>query len=167
MICFVYRSPYHGVLGKHVRWLPDASVLDWFRRAWDEAAADPDAWLRAELGADVYGLDSIFDEARHGPLPKPGSMAELRKLLKKHLYVEGKVIVDEHSVRALTDDDEVPWPTSSSTRASPSDVPAGSPITCGASGRCPPGPPRSPATSRSRRSSCRRSVTSTGTPRAR
>jgi hypothetical protein len=108
MICFVYRSPYHGVLGKHVRWLPDASVLDWFRRAWDEAAADPDAWLRAELGADVYGLDSIFDEARHGPLPKPGSMAELRKLLKKHLYVEGKVIVDEHSVRALTDDDEVP-----------------------------------------------------------
>jgi hypothetical protein len=108
MICFVYRSPYHGVLGKHVRWLPDASVLDWFRRAWDEAAPDPGAWLRSELGADVYGLDTIFDEAASRSLPQPETMAELRKHLKKHLYVEGRVIVDEHSVRALTDDDEVP-----------------------------------------------------------
>jgi hypothetical protein len=107
MIWFVYRSPHHGVLGKHVRRLPDASVLDWFRRAWDEAAPDPDAWLRTELGADVYGLNSIFEEAASRPLPKPQTMAELRKLLKRHLYVEGTVIVDDHSVRALTDDDEV------------------------------------------------------------
>ncbi|GAA1654297.1 hypothetical protein GCM10009828_099660 [Actinoplanes couchii] len=104
MICFVYRSPYQGLLGKHVRRLPDASVLDWFRHAWDESGPDPAAWLRAELGVDVYGLHTIFDK----PLPKPESMRELRKLLKKHLYVEGEVIVDDHSVRALTDDDEVP-----------------------------------------------------------
>jgi hypothetical protein len=108
MICFVYRSPYHGVLGKHVRWLPDASVLDWFRRAWDEAAPDPDTWLQAELGVDVYGLDSIFEEAAKKSLPKPETMAQLRKNLRKHLYVEGEVFVDDHSVRALTDDDENP-----------------------------------------------------------
>jgi hypothetical protein len=107
MICFVYRSPYHGVLGKHVRWLSDATVLDWFRRGWDEADPDPDAWLQAELGVEVYGLHTIFDEVACQSLPKPSTMAELRKYLKKHLYVEGKVTVDEHSVRALTDDDEV------------------------------------------------------------
>lgn len=104
VICFVYRSPYEGLLGKHVRWLPDATVLDWFRRAWDESHPDPRKWLQAELGVDVYGLHTVFDE----PLPKPGSMRELRRLLRKHLYVEGKVIVDDRSVRALTDDDEVP-----------------------------------------------------------
>ncbi|SDS99855.1 hypothetical protein SAMN04489716_2214 [Actinoplanes derwentensis] len=104
MICFVYRSPYQGLLGKHVRWLPDASVLDWFRRAFDESRPDPAAWLHAELGVEVYGLHTIFDK----PRAKPESMRELRKLLKKHLYVEGKVIVGDHSVRALTDDDEVP-----------------------------------------------------------
>ncbi|MEU4164623.1 hypothetical protein [Actinoplanes sp. NPDC026670] len=108
MTWFVYRSPYHGVLGKHVRRLPDASVLDWFRRGWAEAAPDPDAWIQAELGADVYGLHTIFDEVDCQSLPKPSSMAELRRHLKKHLYVEGKVTVDDHSVRALTDDDEVP-----------------------------------------------------------
>jgi hypothetical protein len=108
MICFVYRCPDESVLGKHVRWLPDDTVLDWFRRGWDEAATDPNAWLLSELGVEVYGLDSIFEEAVERELPKPGSMRQLRKLLKRHLYVEGKVRVDELSVRALTDDDEVP-----------------------------------------------------------
>ncbi|GIF15570.1 hypothetical protein Ate01nite_56020 [Actinoplanes teichomyceticus] len=108
MIWFVYRSPYHGVLGKHVRELPDASVLDWFRRGWDEAAPDSNAWLQAELGVDVYGLHTVFDEVDKRSPPKPESMAELREHLKKHLYVEGRVMVDDHSVRALTDDDEVP-----------------------------------------------------------
>lgn len=108
VICFVYRSPYEGILGKHVRRLPDATVLDWFRRGWTEAAADPRAWVKAELGAEVYGLDSIFEEATERSLPSPGSMSELRKLLKRYLYVEGAVKVDDHSVRASTDDDEVP-----------------------------------------------------------
>ena len=63
MICFVYRCSSEGVYGKHVRWLSDGTVLDWFRRGWDEAAADPDAWLRAELGVEVYGLASIFEAA--------------------------------------------------------------------------------------------------------
>ncbi|HWS31576.1 MAG TPA: hypothetical protein VN408_02410 [Actinoplanes sp.] len=104
VICFVYRAPYEGLLGKHVRWLPDATVLDWFRRALDESGPDPATWLQAELGVDVYGLHTVFAE----PHPKPESMRDLRKLLKKQLYVEGRVIVDEHSVRASTDDDEVP-----------------------------------------------------------
>lgn len=108
MAWFVYRSPYHGVLGKHVRRLPDATVLDWFRRGWVESAPDPDAWIEAELGVEVYGLHTIFDEVGCQSLPAPATMAELRRLLKKHLYVEGKVTVDDHSVRALTDDDEVP-----------------------------------------------------------
>ncbi|WP_430785589.1 hypothetical protein [Actinoplanes sp. G11-F43] len=104
VIYFVYRSPYQGLLGKHVRRLPDATVLDWFRRACEESGDDPAAWLETELGVDVYGLHTAFDGR---PAP-PKSMRELRKLLKKQLYVEGKVIVDERSVRALTDDDEVP-----------------------------------------------------------
>jgi hypothetical protein len=108
MICFVYRSPYEGVLGKHVRWLPDATVLDWFRRAWDEAAADPDAWLLAELGVEVYGLDSVFEAAAEHRLLKPDSTKRLRKLLNEHLYVERKVRADELGVRAVTDDDENP-----------------------------------------------------------
>ncbi|MEO3821204.1 hypothetical protein [Plantactinospora sp. B24E8] len=107
MICFVYRSPYEGVLGKHVRWLPDATVLDWFRRAWKEAAADPDTWLRNELGVDVYGLDSIFRAATEHDLPEPTSTEHLRELLEQHLYVEGEVVVDDLGVRACTDDDEV------------------------------------------------------------
>lgn len=108
VICFVYRSPYEGVLGKHVRWLPDATVLDWFRRAWKEAAADPDTWLRHELGVDVYGLDSIFRAATEHGLPDPTSTEHLRELLEQHLYVEGEVVVDDLGVRACTDDDEVP-----------------------------------------------------------
>ncbi|WP_327002956.1 hypothetical protein OHA72_49025 [Dactylosporangium sp. NBC_01737] len=108
MICFVYRSPYEGVAGKHVRWLPDDTVLDWFRRGWDEATADPEAWLLAELGVDVYGLDSVFEAAAEHGLPKPRSTKQLRKILNRHLYVEGKVRADELSVRAMTDDDENP-----------------------------------------------------------
>ncbi|WP_330186162.1 hypothetical protein KZZ52_44325 [Dactylosporangium sp. AC04546] len=83
-------------------------MLDWFRRGWNEAAADPDAWLQHELGVDVYGLDSIFSAAAEHDLPSPTSTNQLRELLEQHLYVEGEVLVDDLSVRASTDDDEVP-----------------------------------------------------------
>jgi hypothetical protein len=66
------------------------------------------------------GLNSLFctlDEKdpglradRRGPLPA-SNWQELRQLLRRHLYVEGdpreRIRVDEHSVRAATDDDEV------------------------------------------------------------
>jgi hypothetical protein len=128
---FVYRSPYEGPSPVLVRRLPDPTPLAWFRRVW-AATADADRigdqagayrWvdrhLAAELGADVYGLDSLFaagpwndpvpDRDRDGPLAAAG-WPELRDLLRTHLYVEGDpddhIRVDEHSVRVKTDDDE-------------------------------------------------------------
>ncbi|MFF4412864.1 hypothetical protein ACFYY8_10050 [Streptosporangium sp. NPDC001559] len=104
MVFFIYRSVYEGPAGRLVRHFPDETVLDWFRRAWEETKrSDADEWLERELGADVYGLSSVFKAG----LPTPTSTAGLHRLLKKHLYVEGELRVDEHSVRVLTDDDEV------------------------------------------------------------
>jgi hypothetical protein len=133
-IWFVYRSPYEGPLGRRVRRLPDASPLAWFRRMWwttaDEESFDQDAdaysWveehIEADLGGSVYGLSWVFcalgDDGRRatpradrrGAIPA-SSWQELRDLLHDHLYVEGdaheQIHVDEHSVRAATDDDEV------------------------------------------------------------
>jgi hypothetical protein len=130
---FVYRSPYEGPSPALVRRLPDRTPLAWFRRVW-AATADADTgrigddvqtlrWVyrhvAAELGAEVYGLPSVFLAAsggdppppcdRDGPLPAQ-TWPELRDLLRRYLYVEGDpaelIRVDEHSVRARTDDDE-------------------------------------------------------------
>jgi hypothetical protein len=94
-------------LSKHLRRLPDPSVLHWFQRGWDEARHDADAWVQRELGADVYGLDSIFDRAVEHQLPKPATWAELERLLAEYLYVEGELRVCDGAIRVLTDDDEV------------------------------------------------------------
>ncbi|WP_436530913.1 hypothetical protein [Actinoplanes sp. HUAS TT8] len=105
---FVYRSHYEGPLSKLVRRLPDATVLDWFRRNWERP--DPWNWIQDELGANVYGLSTIFEAAREHRLPPPADTGQLRALLHEHLYVEGDtdyIRVDEHSVRVRTDDDEV------------------------------------------------------------
>jgi hypothetical protein len=59
--------------------------------------------VQRELGANVYGLHTIFETG----LPAPRTHAELRRMLKEHLYVEGRLRVDRHSVRVLTDDDDV------------------------------------------------------------
>jgi len=107
-VYFVYRSHYDGPLSKRVRRLPDASVLDWFRRGWE--CESPEDWVAAELGGDVYGLESIFEEAREHDISAPESTDELRSLLRKHLYVEGGddyIRLDDHSLRVRTDDDEV------------------------------------------------------------
>ncbi len=63
---FVYRTHYEGPLSKRIRRLPDRSVLAWFQRGWQATAKgeDYEAWIEAELGGGVYGLDSIFDEVR-------------------------------------------------------------------------------------------------------
>ncbi|GAA3036616.1 hypothetical protein [Streptosporangium longisporum] len=114
MTHFVYRTHYEGPLGKRVRRLPDATVLDWFRRGWrtvvDDPAGDARAWVAAELGGDVYGLSTIFEDAREHRLPAPRSWRDLADMLPEHLYHEGDLLVDEHSVRVHTDDDEVELP---------------------------------------------------------
>ncbi|WP_432865146.1 hypothetical protein [Microbispora rosea] len=99
MVYFVYRSVYEGPSGRLVRHFPDATVLDWFRRVWDDAASqDAYKWVERELGANVYGLHTIFETG----LPAPRTHGELRRILKEHLYVERTLRVDRHSVRVLT-----------------------------------------------------------------
>ena len=131
-IWFIYRTPYEGPTGIRVWRLPDRSVLGWFQRVWGATAdedyfdseSDAHRWvtehLAAELGGDVYGLYSLFTpdpdrtkgpgRDRHGPLPA-STWEELGDLLDRELYVEGdperNIRVDQHSVRAKTDDDEV------------------------------------------------------------
>ncbi|GII91199.1 hypothetical protein [Sinosporangium siamense] len=110
MAWFVYRSPYEGPLGKRVRRLPDASVLDWFRRGFEMAGdvlADIDDWIESELNGDVYGLSSLFEAARAHRLSAPAGWDELGEVLEEHLYFEREVRVDPAAVRVFTDDDEV------------------------------------------------------------
>jgi hypothetical protein len=107
-VYFVYRSHYEGPLSKRVHQLPDETVLAWFRRGW--TCEDPETWVEAQLGGDVYGLDSIFEAAQEKDLPRPETTGELRALLHEHLYVEGDenyIRLDDHSLRVRTDDDEV------------------------------------------------------------
>jgi hypothetical protein len=128
---FLYRSPYEGPPAVLVRRLPDSTPLAWFQRVWSATAdaerIDDDAdahdrvaqHLVAELGTEPYGLAWLFISGRwsdpgppwdrDGPFPAT-TWQELRDLLRQWLYVEGpshdQVQVDEHSVRAKTDDDE-------------------------------------------------------------
>lgn len=101
---FVYRSWYEGPLSKLVRHYPGLTVLDWFRRSWYEAGReDAGEWVSREFGTHVYGLGTIFQTGK----PAPENMAELRRLMRDHLYYEEELRVDDHSVRVLTNDDEV------------------------------------------------------------
>ena len=107
---FVCRWREESPFSKRVVSVPDATVLDWFRRGWEHD--DPDAWIDGELGGDVYGLESIFEEVRKRNLPRPESVDDLRALLTEHLWVEGDdegtfIRLGEHALRVRTDDDEV------------------------------------------------------------
>lgn len=108
-IWFVYRSHYEGPLSRRIRRLEAPSVLAWFTRMINEArsADDPDELYEKEVGGRVYGFGTLFEAAKEHSLRAPKSIADLEKLLKKHLYVEGEFRLDEHSLRVLTDDDEV------------------------------------------------------------
>jgi hypothetical protein len=99
MIWFVYRTHYEGPLSKRVRRLEAPSVLAWFAKALEKK----DKGVDKELGGRVYGLDSLFEEKHDAPK----SIAALRELLEEHLYVEGDIRLDAHSLRVSTDDDEV------------------------------------------------------------
>lgn len=105
---FVSRWREESPFSKRVVTVPDSTVLGWFRRGWNRD--DPEAWIAGELGGDVYGLASIFDEAQKRNLPEPQSIDELRELLHEHLWVEGDadyIRLGEHALRVRTDDDEV------------------------------------------------------------
>jgi hypothetical protein len=110
-IYFVYRSHYEGPLSKRVRKLSARSIATWFgqhlQRARKQAGVLEE--VQRELGGYVYGLSSIFEAARSENL-SADTGAELKRVLRKHLYVEGgpdHIRVDDHSARILTDDDEV------------------------------------------------------------
>ena len=107
---FVCRWREDSPYSKRVVTLPDANVLDWFRRGWKHD--DPTGWIDSELGGDVYGLESIFEAAGERNLPPPESVDELRQLLTEYLWVEGDdkgdfIRLGEHALRVRTDDDEV------------------------------------------------------------
>lgn len=106
---FVSRWREESPFSKRVVVVPDATVLDWFRRGWE--LDDPDEWIESELGGPVYGLDTIFEEARKRSLPRPETVDELRDLLHEHLWVEGDeddcIRLGDHALRVRTDDDEV------------------------------------------------------------
>jgi hypothetical protein len=108
-IWFVYRTHYEGVLSKRVRRLKAPSVLAWFQRKLGEAkkSAKPGDIANAELGGRVYGLDTIFRAAKKEKLDPPKTIAALRDMLEEHLYVEGEIELDAHTLRVSTDDDEV------------------------------------------------------------
>lgn len=111
-IWFVYRSHYEGPLSRRVRRLDAPSILDWFSRRMNEArAADkPGEIYHDELGGYVYGLGTIFEAAKEHSLLPPKTIGQLETMLREHLYVEGgrdNLRIDEHSLRVLTDDDEV------------------------------------------------------------
>ena len=111
-IWFVYRSHYEGPLSRLVRRLDAPSILAWFARTMIAAktAEDPSRVYEDELGGYVYGFGTVFEAVKEHGLVAPKSTAELEKILRKHLYVEGDaghLRIDEHSLRVLTDDDEV------------------------------------------------------------
>jgi len=108
-VTFVYRSHYEGPLSRRVVRFDDASVLAWFQRVWAGArdAPSPRAFIKREMGGGVYGFSSLFEAAKEKKIAAPRTLKQLEKLLDEHLYVEGEVRLDEHSLRVLTDDDEV------------------------------------------------------------
>ncbi|MDI1435029.1 hypothetical protein [Polyangium sorediatum] len=111
-IWFVYRSHDEGPLSRRVRRLDAPSILAWFSEKMSDAkkAEDPQSVYEAELGGYVYGFGTVFEAVKEHGLLAPKSTAELEKILRKHLYVEGDaghLRIDAHSLRVLTDDDEV------------------------------------------------------------
>lgn len=105
----IYRSWDQGVLGKHVRHLPEPTVLLWVRRMWadvmvaisgleeERASATAHSLLTDELGASVYGLAHLF----LGGGPPPQSMREVRTLAHTRLPDTEQCNADEQSLRVL------------------------------------------------------------------
>lgn len=111
-IWFVYRSHYEGPLSKRIHRLDAPSVVAWFQAQIEEArvASQPGESAMRAVGGRVHGFQSVFEAAHKHSLHTPRTGAALRKLLGEHLSVEGgedHIQLDAHSLRVLTDDDEV------------------------------------------------------------
>lgn len=111
-IWFVYRSHYEGPLSKRVCRIEAPSILSWFQEKLADArgSATPREVADADLGGQVYGFGALLGAAREHKLAAPKSTSALRAMLNRHLYVEGgpeNIRLDDHSLRVLTDDDEV------------------------------------------------------------
>jgi hypothetical protein len=102
VIHLVVRSLWEGPTGRRVRHLPATSILGWFREHWRRVAADS-SHLDELCGGRIYGFHTLFD----GASEPPDSVEELQSRVETQLYVEGESFVDEHSLRVITDDDEV------------------------------------------------------------
>jgi uncharacterized protein (TIGR02996 family) len=129
-VYFVYRSPYEGPSGKHLKRFPDDdTVLDWFRNSWrflGWGEGEPPAGegkparvrrrragreavdrLSDTLGCDVYGFGTLFERAAEHDLPPPASDRQLDEYLQQYLYSEGPILYRPHLLTVKTDDDEL------------------------------------------------------------
>lgn len=108
-VTLVYRTHYEGALSKRIRRFDDETVLAWFRRIWAAASATTDSRELAndELGGAVYGFSSLLEAIKEQKIPAPTSIKKLKALVQEHLYAEGEIELDQHTLRVHTDDDEV------------------------------------------------------------
>jgi uncharacterized protein (TIGR02996 family) len=106
-VYFVYRSPYEGPAGKHVKRFEDPTVLAWFQNHWQHLVCD-DAYERLEalLGCDVCGLGSLFELADGHCLSGPETELQLEAYLENYLYEAEEILFDPHVIQVQADDDE-------------------------------------------------------------
>lgn len=108
---FVYRCHYEGPSEKYNKRFESDTLLAWFQQHWDalSAADDDRAHEQAEaiLGTFVYGFATLGSAITEHGLAAPASVAELGALLEEHLYVEGEILLTEHCLQVITDDDEL------------------------------------------------------------
>jgi uncharacterized protein (TIGR02996 family) len=107
-VFFVYRCPYCGPAGLHVKRFEEESILDWLRRHWDHLMEDPkEAGARAEemLGCRVYSFPVSFQEAAQEGLPAPATTHEMEAFLSRG-YIPEEPYLSPHLVQVCTDDDE-------------------------------------------------------------
>lgn len=105
-IYFAYRT---GYLANHrfIKEFEAESILDFFQKHWQDLADDEQ--YKEVLGSEVYGLPiSAYtdDSDEPQPLPKPNNLDELKTCLEETVYYED-LIIDEHCIQVLTDDDEI------------------------------------------------------------
>ena len=114
-ITLVYRSHYAGPLSKSIHRLEGESLLGWFQQLWLKClAVDSEDEAREIVdeaaGVYIYGFGSLGAAIVEQQLEPPETLDDLRRLLHKHLYVEGgpeSVLLDEHTLQCHTNDDEI------------------------------------------------------------
>lgn len=109
-IFLVYRAPYEGVNSKRVVKLKAISILEWFQNGWDAINnMNPTDWIKSECDGDIHDLSLFFNKMKQENLPKPNDWNQLADYLHQYLPLEHKerIAQDEHSLRFMSDDDEV------------------------------------------------------------